>query len=400
MVKIFFSIGNKDIEEILKQGNYEVIDSEDNLAMLCDLLDYVEMDGLVVNRLLDSEDGSQLIRVAKKAKEKEIKVICLVDDFEDYEERKLITILINLGVTAYIKFKDLTAEMICETFEKYPKEFDFDLFAKQKVEYRDIIKSVFKQVIAVYSPVSEGSSRIASHLAVSLARSKNCKVCIVDFNPLKPRFKEIFDMTPNFTLSDALDGVIKQILTPERVEGLTRQCKYQKNLDILFGLYDINDYYTSKVEQYEEIIEKLKFSYDYVVIDTHSWFDVLPTDAALRKADKVVVPVRGRPYSLEELLRYLDMFEKYQDFDIRKFGIVINQYCGTDLTSIEINAKLKYPVLGYISKNNSYQEGNCFKNQKLMNEYVDILKALGIDAKKKGTIVNSVRKLVNFKKTS
>lgn len=81
--------------------------------------------------------------------------------------------------------------------------------------------------------------------------------------------------------------------------------------------------------------------------------------------------------------RYLEMFDQYEDFDTRKFGIVINQYRGEDLTFLEIGAKLNYPVLGYISKHGQYQKGNAFKNHRLMNEYVDILKALKIAAKKK-----------------
>lgn len=254
-----------------------------------------------------------------------------------------------------------------------------------------VIKSVFKEAIAVYSPLSEGSSTVAAHLAVTLARAKKCRVCLIDFNPLKPKIKEIFDTNFDYELSDVLENMVKQTLSPEQMESMAKQSKYQKNLDLFSGLYDMNDYYSSRVEQYEEIIERLKFIYDYVIIDTHSWYDVLPTDAALRKADRVIVPVRGRKYSLEELQRYLRSFEKYDDFDTRKFGIVINQYSGNDLTSIEIGAKIKYPILGFISGHRDYHEINVFKNQVLMNEYVDILNALGVEAKKKGSILDWVK---------
>ncbi len=61
----------------------------------------------------------------------------------------------------------------------------------EKVEYRDIIKSVFKEVIAIYSPLSQGGSTVAAHLALAISSNKKCNVCIVDYNPLKPKVKDL-----------------------------------------------------------------------------------------------------------------------------------------------------------------------------------------------------------------
>jgi len=390
-LKIFLGIGNKDCEDMIREGNYDVVDAADELSVIEDILNYIEVDGLIINRLLD-DNGSRILRIAKRAFAKNIKVIILMDDYEDYEERKLITALVNEGVTAFISFKDLTAKLIEDTFENYPEEFDFSLFIDKAKETKDKVKSLFKEIITVYSPCSEGSSFFSAHFAVALARAINCRVCLVDFNPLKPRQKEIFDMSFEHSLSDALDGVVRKSLTPDSIENITKQCKYQKNLDILFGIYDLNDYYSSRTEYYDEILERLKFTYDYVIVDTHSWFDVSPTDAALRKADRVLVPIRGRRYSLEEAHRYFETFEKYNDFDVKKFGLVINQYSGKDLTSVELSAQSKYPILGYISKHQEYDEKNAFKNQRLMNEYVDVLKSMNIEAKKKREWLKHFRK--------
>lgn len=249
----------------------------------------------------------------------------------------------------------------------------------REVEYRSEIKSVFKEVIAVYSPLSQGSSTVAAHLAVALACADNYKVCLVDFNPLKPKVRDLFHLKlEEHTLSDVLSTLEKGSLTAEAMEAFTKQSRYKKNLDLLSGLYNINDYYTSKVEQYEEIIEKLKFIYDYVVVDTHAWYDVLPTDAALRKADKIVVPVQGNRYSISEVLRYFGMFSKYNDFDLRKFHIVINKYGGKDFTSVEIASKLKYPILGYVGFDAKFHWGNCFSNRKQMKHFTGIVRAMDI----------------------
>lgn len=345
-------------------------------------MDFIEVDFIIINRLLDDNDGSTLKKIAKKVNSKNIKIIAISDDFNDYEERKLVTSLVNFNVNVFLKFSEL--DKIEEYINDYPKEFDFSIFntKEKEVEFVETVNSVFKEVIAVYSPLSQGSSIISTHLAIALAKSKNCRVCIVDGNPLKPSFKKIFDTDFNFTLVDALSAVERENLSYEILQSYTKASKYQKNLDILAGIYDINEYYMSSKEQYLQIIEKLKFNYDYVIIDTHSWYDVLTSDAALTIADKVIVPVKGNKHDINQVNRYLSTFEKYNDFDIKKFYAVVNHYSGDDLTSIELQAKLKIDIAGYINENNDYKAKNAFKNVKVINEYVDILNVLKIDAKK------------------
>lgn len=261
---------------------------------------------------------------------------------------------------------------------------------KVKIEKEYVVESVFKKVFAVYSPTGEGSSCIAAHLAHALADSKKCKVLLMDFNPVTPCQREKLDLFSDYSLKDAIDAVIKRTLSNVVLESYTKESKSNRHVSILPGLYDISDFYGVKGEDvYEEIIEKAKFSYDYVVIDTHSFYDFEPTDVALRLADEVVVPVRARMWSIDTLNRYMSMFEQYDDFDTRKFKVVINKYSGDDLTCIETEPLLKNELLGYISNFKEY-ESNGFKNKKLMDEYVPILNKLGIRAEKKKTILDKL----------
>ncbi len=384
-MKVFLAVGNKGLEEIIRECDIKILDSEDSLVSLLELMDFINVDVIVVNRLLDDE-GDILIKIAKKATRQSIKLVVLTDDFERYEERKLITNLVNEGVNGFIKLSEISKESIQEILDNYPKEFDFSVFSEPKIEVIEKVKSVFKEVITVYSPLSQGSTTTAAHLAMKLASSKGCRVCIVDYNPLKPRFKYIFDTDFEYTMADALDAVVRKSLTYNRLEGLTKASKYQRNLDVLPGIYDMNEYYMSKSEQYVEIIEKLKFIYDYVIIDTHSWYDVLTTDAALKMADKILVPLRGNDHDIERVNKFIDMFSKYNDYDISRFYGVINYYSGKDLTFIEIESKLKLTVAGYISKDPGFEDINAFKNKKRMNEFSDILKSIGIEAKKEKSI--------------
>lgn len=378
-MKVFLSIGNSTLEEVLRTGPFEVIDSEDDLNSLYDLLEFVQADALIINSLLDT--NGTLLKVSERAVKKGIKVLVLVKDFTGYDERKLITSLVNVGVTGFLELKAANGGEAGKILQEYPDKFDFGMFAEQRVEYKEVVRSVFKQVITVYSPASQGATTIAAHLAAAIAKESNSNVCILDYNPLKPWILKVIDTTAEFSLQDALDAITKGSLTTELLQGIVKPSKHIKNLYFMPGLTDMNDYYTSTVEQYEEIIRKVQLSYDYVVIDTHSFYDMLPTDAALRFADKVVVPVEADKYSIEHLNRYIKMFEQYDDYDIGKFHAVFNRYSGSNLTSIEAESITDLKVLGYISYDKSYTAGqNAFNHSKVMKEYGTIIKKLDIKA--------------------
>ncbi|KAB3535638.1 AAA family ATPase [Alkaliphilus pronyensis] len=392
-MRILTAIGNEELQERVRDASFDIIDEVDSLEALEDLVELMPMEGLILNRLLDNT-GDNIIRICKKAKYKGIKVVIITDDFNSFEEKKLIGNLVNQGVTVYLKLDEVTPQRLEDAYNNYPQEFNYSLLAEpqENIKVERVVESVFKEVITVYSPLSQGSTTTAVHLAFALASSKKCRVCVVDFNPLKPAFKKVFNTSFEFTLPDVLDAVARQNLTYERLESLTKAYKMQTNLDILPGIYDFNEYYSSERQQYKEIIEKLKFNYDYVIIDTHSWFDVVSTDIAIKLADKVVVPVYGNIKDIEEVNRFIKTFEMYDDYDIRKFKYVINKYNGEDLTFIEIDAKLHGDIAGYISYHRGLEKGNGFSNKKIINEYIDVLNSMGVRINKKANILSLLRK--------
>lgn len=391
-MKVFVSIGNEKIEEIIREADIEIIDCEDNLDTVYDMMDFTSMDALIINRLLD-DNGNKLVKIAEKAKKKNIKVVVLTESYDDYEERKVVTALVNENVTAFIKFRDLSKDEIEKVLKNYPEKFDFGVFSDKKTEYREIIKTVFKKVVTVYSPTSEGASTTASHLAHVTAEKIKCKVCLMDFNILKPNIREIFKMDFDHSLKDLVEVSTKKGLSPALLESCGRESKYVKGLDVIPGMYDLNEIYSLRKEEFEDIIEKAKFNYDFIIIDTNPWYDLIPTDRALYFADEVIVPVRGRKASLDTVNRYFENFERYNDFDTGKFRLIINNYTGNDLTSVEIEAMTKYPILGYISRINNYGD-NGFKNRKLLKEYNEILKSSGLMGNDKKVSLN--KKLHGF----
>ncbi|MFA5576300.1 MAG: ParA family protein [Tissierellaceae bacterium] len=382
--KVFLCLGDLDpkYKKIISKSKINIVDYEDNIDAMEDVLEIVDMDFLIINRALDETiEGKTLIRLARIAREKKTRVILLIREMESPEEKKLVTKLIGEGVTSFILYSNINRKSIERDIGNYPEEFDFRLFGfggSQK------IKTVFKELIAVYSPLSQGSTTIATHLAMALAKTQNCKVCLVDLNPFKPSFKKIFKMDFQNTISNVFDSLNRDNLSNEKLESFLTTYKEQRNLDLLPGFYDINDYYTLASEDtfpkyIDMVIEKLKFLYDYVIIDTHSFYDLYTTNQVLLKSDRVLVPLYGNLYDIKEVNRHMDTFKKYGDFDTRKFSFVINRYSGEDLTFIEMEANLRGEIAGYISEDKAYSRGNAFINKRLMREYLPIIRHFGIN---------------------
>jgi len=392
-MRVYLVLGNEELEKKIEESKlFDVVDKTSNLDTFEEILEYIDttVGAIIINRLLDEKEGEKIYELCKKAVQKNIKIVVLNDDLSEHSERLLTTKLVNIGVMAHLKIENLLVEQIEGILKKYPKDFDFSSFEsvssrKTKIKYVEKIetKSVFKEVITVWS-LSQGSSTVASHLAYALASRSNCKVCLVDFNPLKPSFKKLFKMDFDFGLLNVLDSLERDILDNDKLLSFITPHKKQRKV------YDLNDYYIyasnrAYLKHLDEVIEKLKFLYDYVVIDTHAYHDIQTTNQALRKADKVIVPFCANNYDIEEINRYTSMFKKYNDFNTSKFSFVVNKYSGKDLTSFETESMLDGDIVGYLSDRKEYEKNNSFTSSKIINEHVDILKKIkvGVNLKKK-----------------
>lgn len=197
-MKVFLAIGYKDLSDEIRKGNFQVIDEENNLEALDNLLDFIHADALIINRLLDN-DGMQLVHICKKAVKRKMKVLVLIEDFQEYEEKRLVTNLVNEGVTAFLTFQELSTEKIENLLKNYPDEFDFSIFSsvnqkqvekiegagaiisgvRQSSQYIEKVNKGLKRVIAVFSAAPTGKSFITTNLAYTLA-NKNVQTAVVD----------------------------------------------------------------------------------------------------------------------------------------------------------------------------------------------------------------------------
>lgn len=354
-----------------------------------------DIDIILLTDMLRGDKGlAEFLETVIEEKDSDTRLYYLASEYPE----ELSKTLARHGISCFRKGSRSLESFISAIVKDEKRERDQSVLVKTKivrqVEYRKEVHSVFREVVAVYSPLSQGASCVAAHLAATLAGSGGYRVCLADFNPLKPAVRDIFDAGPGHphTLSDALEAVVNGGLTTRKLDEIAKQSRQYKNLELVYGIYDFNDYYSSKTEQYEEVINKLKLVYDYVIIDTHSWYDVLPTDAALRLADRVLLPVMGLGASISGLNRYIESFDKYNDFNVGKFKAVVNRYGPSDPTCFEIAARLEIPVAGYISEFREMRDGNCFGNRKAANEFAALLNGMGIAVKKKGGLKDVLKR--------
>jgi cellulose biosynthesis protein BcsQ len=175
--KVFLAAGSNELEEKIKSFNINIVDTESNLETIKDLLDYIDIDFLIINRLLDDE-GDILINISKEAEKKGIKVIMLMHDLNSFEEKRLVTALVSSGVYSFINIRDLEEKLLTRMIDNYPIEFNFELLAEtiviEKEKIVEKITPVIKEkevidnsVISVFSFSPSGKTFLSSILADS-----------------------------------------------------------------------------------------------------------------------------------------------------------------------------------------------------------------------------------------
>lgn len=175
-----------------------------------------------------------------------------------------------------------------------------------------------------------GKTSIASNLALELARITKENVALVDLNFQLGDITSFLDMKPSFNISYML-----QNLNKINSEFLINTLERYKDT----SLYVIADPpYFKQAEnitksQITKLLDILRTSFSYVVIDTDSTFDG-KTVAALDNSDLIFLPTIVNLPALRNCQRILDLFDKL-GYEKDKTKIVINRYMENDEIKVE-----------------------------------------------------------------
>ena len=179
--RLLLAIGDEEIEtQIRNIKEIEVIDSDPDIEIITDILNYETADFVIVNTVLSEEKS---LALAKKAKEKSVKVIALI---ESHKNKEFIASLVGFGVRAFIQFDEI--KKIADYIKNYPEEFDFLKLQKSNSKSTDKINREIhfeplnlkgKITIGIFNICNgAGATTTAVELAESIAGNGKKVVCV------------------------------------------------------------------------------------------------------------------------------------------------------------------------------------------------------------------------------
>lgn len=326
----------------------------DSLNHIEDVLEREDFDAVVINRYLDqSEDGVQIVELFRRIKKKRpaFRMILILSEYD----KRVVYPLVKAGIYDLIISSDISCSSIIKLLDEPAEEFDFKAYevSDEKRQGINIQMPTFKtkekwkskKVITVYSPYSCGASETAIALTKALSK-KSDKVCLVDFDFLRPSIREKLSLKTTDGLNRALEMARQDDLSAKNILSVLSK---KDNYSVLTGLYELNEIYNAHQSYFEKIIEVLKSNFEFLVIDVHSYHDLKPSFVAFDQSDLIYIVTKGERKILENTMRYVEMFRKYEDVNPDQLKVVINDYGGLDLTCVEIE-KIVGDSVSYIPR--------------------------------------------------
>lgn len=196
------------------------------------------------------------------------------------------------------------------------------------------------RMVAVFS--SKGGCG-TTFLATNLAACAGARTILVDLNlqagdlPLFLGVNQKYsfaDMAENRSRLD--DALIKSFVTP-----------YSTNLSLLAAPREADSADEIEPEHVFEVLQKLRESYEYIVLDPQHTFDA-KTLAALDQSDQIVLVLTLDIPAIRSAQRALEIFDRL-GYPRQKIRIVVNRWSKQiDLDLQQVEKFLGEPVIGFV----------------------------------------------------
>lgn len=201
--------------------------------------------------------------------------------------------------------------------DKEPKSIAAESYRtlRTNIQYSSFDKE-YRVIVVTSSEPGEGKSTTAGNLALSIAQD-NKKVILIDCDLRKPSIHKKFKISNLVGLSDVMVGK----------EELTKVVhRYGKNLVILTsGKIPPNPSEMLSSKTMSNLIETLKESFDYIILDTPPVQAVTDSQILSTKADGTILVVRAERTKKESVQNAVNLLKKV---NANIIGTVLN---GVDL---------------------------------------------------------------------
>jgi pilus assembly protein CpaE len=196
-------------------------------------------------------------------------------------------------------------------------------------------------MIAVFS--SKGGCG-TSFIAANLAACINARTLLVDLNLEAGDLPLFLGLEPKHSIASMIShrGVLDKDLIAAYVAS------YSANFHLLAAPKEVDPIDKIKPEHVFEVLQKLRESYEYVVLDPQHTFDAI-TLAALDQSDKIVLVLSLDIPAIRSTKRALQIFDRV-GFPRTKIRVVVNRWSKQiDLDLRQVEEFLGEPVTGSVT---------------------------------------------------
>ncbi|MBE5821722.1 MAG: hypothetical protein E7311_03930 [Clostridiales bacterium] len=361
MYNIITGIGNENINnELRKLEKYNILfgDIAYQEAVL-DVISKNNIDKLVIYDELDGElDKKEFIEAIIDTKQN-IDIIIILDK----ENKEFINFLISKGIFKIINSEEITLELLCKNIDneiENPNEkklYNQIIDLKEKLNNTKNLNSVTirnvldKKIITVNGLSGSGKSTFVSNLAITIAKEYNKKVLIIDLDTTTANIDKILgvnklnkeiicnlDNDKRCVLNYMVDCIQKDNLDYDIFEKSVITYPKEKNVSIITGNNSMFVCQSILCDNYyNQILNKAKQLYDYIVIDTNSSLFLDSTKWALENADLIYYIFQGNYTDISNMKNILYIYTKAWNVLFNKIKFILNKQTRFSLNRQSIN---------------------------------------------------------------
>lgn len=243
-----------------------------------------------------------------------------------------------------------------------------------------------------------GNAEFGCELAYRIAKDTDKKVIIIDMDLLSAKAdlylkvkKEPDNINEKRPGLDILIEWVNRSLNSEIITKAAVQREEIKNLYIITGSYDIENFEYYNEESIEEIIKKAKQYFDVTILLVNKFIYDAYTIAGLCISDINIVATEANTINFREFNNYIAFLNEKQGLGLEKTKYVAYEYIpGLHIAETEINEITDYNYLGSIrySKNrvDCRSKNKCYAKEmekSVQIEYLKIIEKLELTPKLK-----------------
>ncbi len=196
------------------------------------------------------------------------------------------------------------------------------------------------RMVAVFS--SKGGCG-TSFIATNLAAAASAKTVLVDLNLQAGDLPLFLGVDPKYSIADMVENrarldesLITSFVTP-----------YSAKLSLLAAPKQADSADEIEPEHVFEVLQRIRESYEYVVIDPQHTFDAI-TLAALDQSDEIVLVLTLDIPAIRSTQRALEIFDRL-GYPRKKIRIIVNRWSKQiDLDLRQVEKFLGEPVVGFV----------------------------------------------------